>query len=206
MLIKMAWVVAPLSERLDWLFLRMMTAGRIMRSAWLLSKGTCGWSRNVNRLSQYRRRFWGKVQPVKMTGAEWMHMGVSHIERAGCTCENTQFDVDEFGRVFYPDMCRFYVGVLDTNGNLITQFGGYGNAESMGPDSPVIDPKTAKPRPRRPDDPPTLQSPFAKPEIAFAWLIGVAVTDKYAYMGDSLNRRLLRAKLVYAAEETCPIQ
>ena len=51
-----------------------------------------------------------------------------------------------------------------------------------------------------------LVSPFAEPEIAFSWLFGVGATDKYAYMGDSMNRRLLRAKLVYAAEETCEVK
>jgi hypothetical protein len=148
----------------------------------------------------------GKTVPAKVIGAEWMHFGLSHIEIVYCNCEHTHFDVDEFGRVFYPDLCRFRVGVLDTNGNEIMHFGGYGNADSMGPDSPVIDPKTGKVRPRRADDPKDLKSPFAEPEIAFAWLIGVGATDKYAYMADIMNRRILRAKLVYAAEETCPIQ
>ena len=72
------------------------------------------------------------------------------------------------------------------------------------PDSPVIDPKTGKVRPRKPGE--KLKSPFAKPEIAFSYLIGVGATDKYVYMGDSMNRRLLRAKLVYAAEETCTVK
>jgi len=143
---------------------------------------------------------------VKVTGALWMHMGVSHVDLIGCNCENTRFDVDEFGRVWYPDMGRSQVGVLDTNGNPITTFGGYGNADSKGPDSAVIDPKTKKLRPRRKDDPQTLKSPFAKPDIAFSWLIGVGATDDYVYMGDSLNRRLLRAKITYAAEETCSIK
>jgi hypothetical protein len=70
----------------------------------------------------------------------------------------------------------------------------------------VIDPNTGKARPRRADDPKDLKSPFAEPEIAFSWLIGVGATDRYAYMGDSLNRRLLRAKLVYAAEEICEVK
>jgi hypothetical protein len=76
--------------------------------------------------------------------------------------------------------------VLDTNGNDIAHFGGYGNADSMGAES--------------------KDQQLAEPEIAFAWLIGVAATDKYAYCGDSMNRRLLRAKLVYAAEETCEVR
>jgi hypothetical protein len=143
---------------------------------------------------------------AKVTGAEWMHFGISHLFLGGCNCENTRFDVDPFGRVWYPDLGRYRVGVLDTNGNLITTFGGYGNAESCGPDSPVVDPQTKKLRPRKADDPKDLKSPFAEPEIALSWLIGVGATDKYAYMGDSMNRRLLRAKLVYAAEESCEVK
>ena len=34
----------------------------------------------------------------------------------------------------------------------------------------------------------------------------VGVTDKHAYIGDAGNRRLLRVKLVYAAEETCDVK
>ncbi|MBM4036236.1 MAG: hypothetical protein FJ291_31255 [Planctomycetes bacterium] len=123
---------------------------------------------------------------VKVTGAEWMHFGLSQIFLGGCNCENTRFDVDPFGRVWYPDLGRYRVGVLDTNGNLITTFGSDGNADSCGPES--------------------KDKQLAEPEIAFAWLIGVGATDKFAYMGDGLNRRLLRARLVYAAEETCELK
>jgi len=144
--------------------------------------------------------------PNKAIGAQWMHMGISQINLHNCNCENTRFDVDPFGRVWYPDLGRYRVGVLDTGGNLITTFGSYGNAESRGPDSPVVDPKTGKVRPRQTDDPKDMKSPFAEPEIAFSWLIGVGATDKYAYMGDSLNRRLLRAKLVYAEEAVCDVK
>ncbi len=144
--------------------------------------------------------------PVKVTGAEWAHFGISHVPLFYCNCENTRFDVDPYGRVWYPDLGRYRVGVLDSNGNLITEFGGYGNAESCGPDSPVVDPRTGKVRPRLPSDPKEIKSPFAEPDIAFSWLIGVGATDKYAYMGDSLNRRLLRAKLLYAAEEVCELK
>ena len=145
---------------------------------------------------------WRAFDTIKVTRAEWTYFGISHVDHLYCNCENVRFDVDPFGRVWYPDLGRYRVGVLDTGGNLITTFGGYGNAESAGPDSPVVDPKTGKVRPRQADDPKDLKSPFAEPEIAFSYLIGVGATDKYAYMGDSMNRRLLRAKLVYAAEET----
>ena len=51
-----------------------------------------------------------------------------------------------------------------------------------------------------------MKSPFAEPEIALAWPLGVGVTDRYAYIGDSLNRRLLRVKLIYAVEETIAVE
>jgi hypothetical protein len=123
--------------------------------------------------------------PEKIVGAEWVHPGISHIGIFDCTCENITFDVDEFGRVFAPDDNLFQVRVIDTAGNALATFGGYGNADSCGPES------------RDPS--------LAQPEIAFAWLVGVGVTDKYAYCGDSLNRRLLRVKLSYAAEATTAI-
>lgn len=66
------------------------------------------------------------------------------------------------------------MGVLDANGNPITHFGRYGNANTTN-------------------------------ELAFTWLIGVGVTDRYAYMGDSLNRRLLRARLSYETEKSCAL-
>jgi hypothetical protein len=144
--------------------------------------------------------------PAQVIGAEWLHFGYSHVEIAYCNCESTRFDVDDFGRVFYPDMLRYRVGVLDTNGNVILHFGGYGNADSMGLDSPVVDPETKKLRPRRPSDPADVRSPFSEPDIAFCWLNGVVVTERYAYMTDILNRRILRAKLVYTAEETCAVK
>jgi hypothetical protein len=141
-------------------------------------------------------------RPTKITGAEWLAFGYSHVEIQGCICETTRFDVDEFGRVFYPDLCLYQVRVVDTNGNKILNFGGYGNAESMGPESPVIDKQTGKLRPPKPGE----KSPYARPEIAFAWLVGVGVTDKHVYTADGINRRLLRLKYEYAAEETCAVR
>jgi hypothetical protein len=147
-----------------------------------------------------------RLRSVKIVGAEWMAPGYSHVEDRYCNCETTRFDVDGFGRVWYPDLNLFRVRVIDTNGNPLMHFGGYGNAESCGPDSKVLDPKTGELRPRRPDDPKELKSPFAEPEIAFAWLNGVGVTDKYAYTGDEVNRRMLKIKIVYAAEATCDVK
>ncbi len=111
--------------------------------------------------------------PARVTGAEWAHFGLSHLEMNECNCENTRFDVDPFGRVWYPDQGRYRFEVLDTNGNRITHAGTYGNADTRG--------------------------------LAFTWLVGVGVTDRYAYAGDSMNQRLLRAKITYASEDGCRV-
>jgi hypothetical protein len=119
-----------------------------------------------------------------------------------CHCTGCDFDVDDFGRSFAPDNGRQRVTVLDTNGNVIVHIGAYGNQDYCGPESYVPDPKEKFLRPRRPDDPKDLKSPFAEPEVAFNFIVGLAVTDKYAYVADCANRRCLRIKLDYAATET----
>lgn len=140
--------------------------------------------------------------PVQVTGAQWMAFGYSHVEINRCICETTRFDVDEFGRVWFPDLCLYQVRVVDTAGNSLLKFGGYGNAESRGPESPILDTATGQLRPTRPGE----QSPLATPEIAFSWLVGVVATDKYVYTGDSIGRRMLRLKMTYATEETCSLK
>lgn len=151
------------------------------------------------------QHYYGGTRDAKVIGAEWIHPGHGHIGFTRCNCESATFDVDEFGRTFFPDTAGFQVSVIDTAGNAIGTWGGFGNENCMGPESPVVDPKTNKLRPRRSDDPQDLKSPFAEPELGFSWLLGVGVTDRNAYFGDSLNLRLLRAKLVYAAEESCAL-
>lgn len=78
----------------------------------------------------------------------------------------------------------------------------YGNQDCCGPESTVIDPKEKILRPRRPGDSKGIASPSAKPEIGLAWISGLAVTDRHAYVADEVNRRVLRVKLEDAAAET----
>jgi hypothetical protein len=147
-----------------------------------------------------------------LQGALWMAPGVAHVGDMGvsgggehCHCTGCDFDVDDFGRAFAPDNGRQRVTVFDTNGNVIAHFGAYGNQDFCGPDSYVLDPQGKFLRPRKPDDPKDLKSPFAEPEIAFNFIIGLAVTDQHAYVADCANRRMLRVKLDYAAAETAPV-
>lgn len=124
----------------------------------------------------------GFGNPIEVKGALWIHSGASNVpswRTKGtpdvCLCVPARFDVDDFGRVFYPDVGRFRVGILDTNGNVVLHFGSYGNQDSAGP------------------------------EIAFAWPQTVAVDDEAVYVGDQINQRIVRVKLSYASERTCEV-
>jgi hypothetical protein len=126
-----------------------------------------------------------------LKGAEWVRFGFapySNISIGGggsqnCMCEGSGFGVDGFGRVFYPNLGRFRVEMVDTNNNFIGMFGKYGNMDSGGPDALV---KT--------------------PEIPLAWPTYVAVGDTYAFVSDVASTRVVKVKLNYAAEEICPIK
>jgi hypothetical protein len=124
----------------------------------------------------------GEVQ-----GALWIRFGYSAYSIPGsggmCNCEGNGFDVDPFGRVFYPNLGQSRVEVVDTNNNWIGSFGRYGNEDSGGPAAKV-----------------------KKPEIPLAWPCYVAVSDGYAYVADTVNRRTVRVKLGSAAEETCEVR
>lgn len=128
--------------------------------------------------------------PVGVKDALWQYFGVGpipaykggtykHYVFQGCSCEGMRFDVDDYGRVFAPDVARFRVVVLDTNGNEIGAFGQYGNQDSAGPGSAVSEPK-----------------------IPFAWPSAVGVSDEAAYVGDLLSRRIVRVRLLHEVEET----
>jgi hypothetical protein len=126
-----------------------------------------------------------------LKGAEWVRFGFapySNISIGGggsqnCMCEGSGFGVDGFGRVFYPNLGRFRVEIIDTENNFIGMFGKYGNMDSGGSDAIV---KT--------------------PDIPLAWPTYVAVGDTYAYVSDVASTRVVKVKLNYAAEEVCGIE
>ena len=147
-----------------------------------------------------------------LQGAAWWRYGVAFLAdmhggggHTSCHCTGNDFDVDDFGRTFYPDQGRFRVAVLDTAGNRITTIGAYGNQDSWGPAGYVRD-ATGFFRRRLPTDPADLESPFARPAIGIGWMIGVAVSDRYVYVADAVNRRILRVRLNYATEAVCAIE
>lgn len=122
---------------------------------------------------------------VGIRDAEWVHFGASpaaswrHPYPDCCDCEAAQFDVDGFGRSFYPDAGRFRVGMLDTAGNDLGSFGSYGNQDEGGRGG----------------------------HIPMYWPYCVAVDDAdTVYVGDRVNRRVLVVKLKHRARETVAIE
>jgi len=118
---------------------------------------------------------------VGVKDAQWIYFGASpaaswrHPYPDCCDCEAAQFDVDGFGRSFYPDAGRFRVGMLDTAGNDLGTFGGYGNQDEQGKDS----------------------------RIPMYWPYCIAVDNNdTVYVGDRLNRRVIVVKLTHQVEET----
>ncbi len=118
---------------------------------------------------------------AELQGALWYRFGFapyscwSTTSTDTCMCEGSRFDVDDFGRVFFPNVGQFRVEMIDTNGNPIASFGRYGNEDDPG----------------------------EGPGIPLAWPIAVAVSDTHAYVGDTLNRRVVRVRLDHDEVKDC---
>jgi DNA-binding beta-propeller fold protein YncE len=120
---------------------------------------------------------------MTVEGALWQHFGIAPSpadtnrgHNGGCVCTNNRFDLDAYGRAFLPDVHRFCVDVLDANGNYVTSFGRYGNADDT------------------------------EPGIPLNWGSFVGWSPKAVYVCDNLNRRIVRVTLGHAAEKTCPVR
>jgi hypothetical protein len=120
---------------------------------------------------------------LRLENVLWSFHGVSRVLGAGCVCGDSRFDLDDFERSFVPARHLCSVLVVDSNGNRIARIGRYGNADSQGPGSPV-----------------------PEPDIGLCNPAYIAVSDKALYIHDGANRRILKAKLGYEAEETVPLQ
>lgn len=135
--------------------------------------------------AEYRTALLGNV--VWATGAKWVYRGfglaASRTENSGdptCSCYTSRFGMDEYGRLWVPDVFRFRVTALDAAGNELTRFGKYGNIDSSGP-----------------------RSAIPEPAIAFASPNAVAAGGGRIYVADRKNRRIAVMTLTYAAERTC---
>ncbi|MCG3177684.1 MAG: hypothetical protein BIFFINMI_00003 [Phycisphaerae bacterium] len=99
-----------------------------------------------------------------------------------CHCTKPRFDVDGYGRLYIPNAFSFSVKVVDNAGNEMVTFGHYGNYDAAGPES-------AEP----------------KPDIPLGWPITAGASDRFIYVGDCLNHRVVRVDRTYAVEKSCPV-
>jgi len=119
---------------------------------------------------------------AKALGAQWRYGGVGPIPcdfgwgDPGCICWNSRLAADPYGRVFAPNVFRFGVEMLDTNGNLITRIGRYGNSDDVGP------------------------------AIAFAWPAYVDVAGGKVFVSDPSNRRITVVTFDWQGEAVCTVE
>jgi NHL repeat len=130
-------------------------------------------------------------------GADNIYQGLApmsgmHTNRRGwfgnvnwCHCRVPRFEVDMHDRVVMPNAISNSVTIRDSAGNVIITFGAYGNFESQGPGE---------------------KSPIKKPNIPLGWPTGAGSSDAHIYVGDMLNRRVVRADKTWAAETTCDLK
>jgi hypothetical protein len=122
-------------------------------------------------------------------GAKWFYPGIGRSQwRMDCSCSNSRFDLDHFGRSFAPEFDRYSVLVLDPSGNLITRIGRYGNVEDGLP-------QIKRGGPEHPRS-------IGGDEVALfdAAYLGV-LTDRWLYIADIGNARIVSVRLDYHATE-----
>jgi hypothetical protein len=112
---------------------------------------------------------------VNVSGAVATYPGCGPVSRwnavGACACLKPRFDVDDFGRLYLPNGVTFSVSVRDNADNEIARFGAYGNLDSAGPD-----------------------------DVPMGWPVTAGASDRYIYVGDALNHRVVRADKRFALE------
>jgi hypothetical protein len=148
----------------------------------------------------------GGKYKVRVEGALWTYGGVSphSAHYNSCTCLKASADLDDYERSWVCAAQTCTVNVIDSNGNVMARLGGYGNVDSRGEEGPILDPKTKQLRPRRRGDSSDLESPLR--QLGFCMPRNVAASDDTMWVVDMSHRALIRAKLVYHAEETVPVR
>jgi len=127
---------------------------------------------------------WGRYRPNEsgyITGAEWVFGGMSG-QALDCTCNHVRHDMDLWARSWVAANATYSVFVIDANANRIARIGRYGNTDDTEKD---------------------LKE--GRDGIRLCWPRAVAASDSALYIVDAGNRRILKAALSYAVQETIPL-
>jgi hypothetical protein len=140
----------------------------------------------------------GATTVAEMEGAKQAYVGLAPFSFSAeafggntcCVCRVPRFDLDRYGRLILPNAMTNSVLLYDNAGNLIIEFGKYGNFDSL-----YVNPNTEAGKGKKPT--------VAVPEIPMAWPTCAGFSAKAFYVVDTYNRRALRIDPVWKAEETC---
>jgi len=142
-------------------------------------------------------------------GEEWMYGGIGHFGKnrgVGCSCYNARFALDDFGRSFAPELDRYSVAVLDTNGNLILRVGRYGNVDDGRPSGSPSKNARKRSSGSTPGGPPNPQSIGGDQVALFHGAYVATHTDRRLFIADPGNARIVSVGLGYHATETIPLK
>jgi hypothetical protein len=123
-----------------------------------------------------------KFKGKELPGSLWAYGGIVGQTGRGCSCGHMRFVTDGWARNWIPANHLYSVTVIDSNGNRIARLGRYGNVDDTEADLKA-----------------------GKDGLRFCWLRAVVASDTALYAVDVGNRRILKAALSYAAEETVPV-
>lgn len=136
---------------------------------------------------------------AEVTGAIDVYPGLAPFSKAGlggntcCVCRGPRFDIDRYGRLALPNAVTNSVLVVDNAGNLILEFGRYGNFDSQ-----FVNPSSAKDEETKPI--------VTVPDIPLGWPTGAGFSEAHVYVNDTYSRRVVRVDKTYTVEATCEIK
>jgi hypothetical protein len=124
----------------------------------------------------------GSIAPVD-NSILWAYPGVVGQTTGPCPCHNVRYDMDYYARHWLPADYLYSIVVIDANANIIARLGRYGNVDDTDEDVKA-----------------------GRDGLRFVWPRAVAVSDAALYASDRNARRILKAAISYAAEETVALE
>jgi hypothetical protein len=103
-----------------------------------------------------------------------------------CHCTKPRFEVDAFGRLYVPNAFTNQVTLRDNADNEVLSFGAYGNFDDAGVED-------ASPSP-------AARGGVTPAYIPLGWPITAGASDRFIYVGDCLNHRIVRVDKTWAVE------